>query len=150
TVEFSGMVRNAKSPAGIAAGLLITAGENVQERLQTEANGRFSLLRPAVPCYTITASATRYIEEERGVDTVGEEVVSQGIALQPLTEGTTITLSHVLFEQSSAEMIKGSEAELDRVVHMMNENPEIEIYITGHTDNQGPAKANIELSEQRV
>lgn len=150
TVELSGVVRDAKSLAGIAAGLLITDGENVQERVQTEASGRFSLLLPARQSYTITASAKGYMEEQRVVDTFGEEVVSQGIALQPLTEGTTITLSHVLFEQSSAEMIKGSEAELDRVVHMMNENPEIEIYITGHTDNQGPAKANIELSEQRV
>ena len=45
---------------------------------------------------------------------------------------------------------KGSEDELDLVVEMMNENPEVNIFLKGHTDNVGNAMLNVELSQERV
>ena len=72
------------------------------------------------------------------------------IALEPLVVGNTITLKHVLFERAKDAFLKGSESELDLLVQMMTDNPDIKIFLAGHTDNTGNSKASIELSQHRV
>ncbi|MEP1094713.1 MAG: OmpA family protein [Cyclobacteriaceae bacterium] len=72
------------------------------------------------------------------------------VELEPVTVGSTITLNHVLFNQSTAKMMDGSEKELDLVVEMMEDNPTIKILLKGHTDSQGDPVQNIRLSEARV
>ncbi len=76
----------------------------------------------------------------------GENIVE----LEPVTIGSTITLNHVLFYRGNSKMIEGSEKELDLVVEMMNDNPDIKILLKGHTDNQGDPTLNLRLSEARV
>ncbi|MEP2508615.1 MAG: OmpA family protein, partial [Reichenbachiella sp.] len=70
--------------------------------------------------------------------------------LEPVIEGNTVTLDHVLFEQGQAVLIEGSQKELDLVVEMMKYNPDVSIFLAGHTDNQGKASLNVSLSEDRV
>ena len=148
--EVKGTVRDAKSLSAIAATISVTGGQNEKKELLSGQNGEFTIQLLKRQSYTIKVAAKGYLEEQLTIETFDEEERNQTVLLQPLSEGNTITLSHVLFEQGTPDMVKGSEAELDRVVNMMKENAEVQIYITGHTDNQGPAKANIELSEQRV
>ena len=42
-----------------------------------------------------------------------------------------------------------SEAELDEVVKLLNDNPTLKIQINGHTDSVGKAAENLKLSENR-
>ncbi|MFY0651872.1 MAG: OmpA family protein [Cyclobacteriaceae bacterium] len=70
--------------------------------------------------------------------------------LEPLTKGNTIELRHVLFQQGQAVLIPGSEKELDLIVEMMDEHPDIKIFLSGHTDNTGRASLNLKLSFDRV
>ena len=72
------------------------------------------------------------------------------ITLEPIQIGETITLHHVLFQRGTANLIEGSGEELDLVVEMMNDNPDIKILLKGHTDNTGDPVKNIQLSEERV
>lgn len=72
------------------------------------------------------------------------------VALESVSVGNTITLKNVLFYQGTPYMIEGSERELDLIVEMMNDNPEIKILLKGHTDNQGDPVLNVRLSEGRV
>ena len=72
------------------------------------------------------------------------------IAMEPVKKGETIALSHVLFHRGTPDLIEDSFEELDLVVEMMNDNPNIKILLKGHTDNTGDPVKNVELSEARV
>lgn len=72
------------------------------------------------------------------------------IALSSISKGNTITLDHVLFHRGTANIVEGSEKELNLVVEVMNDNPDIKILLKGHTDNTGDPVKNVQLSEARV
>lgn len=72
------------------------------------------------------------------------------IAMEPIRVGNTITLKNVLFYRGTAAMLDGASKELDLVVEMLNDNPEIKILLKGHTDNRGDPVLNKRLSEDRV
>lgn len=72
------------------------------------------------------------------------------IELEPLESGNTIMLKSVLFYRGAANFVEGSEHELRLVVEMLKENPEINIFLKGHTDNVGNPIMNVQLSQQRV
>ncbi|MEM6736529.1 MAG: OmpA family protein [Bacteroidota bacterium] len=76
----------------------------------------------------------------------GENVV----ALNAVSKGNTIQLDKVLFQRGTANLVLGSEKELDLVVEVMNDNPRIKILLKGHTDNTGDPVKNIGLSKARV
>lgn len=72
------------------------------------------------------------------------------IALSSVAKGNTIQLNHVLFHRGTADLVSGSEDELDLVVEVLNDNPDIKILLKGHTDNTGDPVKNVRLSEARV
>ena len=64
--------------------------------------------------------------------------------------GTTVQLEHVLFKRGTTELLESSFKELDLIAQMMIDNPGMDIQLEGHTDNQGNAKLNKILSQERV
>lgn len=67
-----------------------------------------------------------------------------------LKAGSKITLHNVQFDQSSYEIRNDAYPELDELFQLMLKNPSLKIRLEGHTDNQGVAKLNMELSKKRV
>jgi outer membrane protein OmpA-like peptidoglycan-associated protein len=65
-------------------------------------------------------------------------------------EGKAIVLSHVLFEQSRYVLLPDSYEQLDKLVQALHKNPDMQIEISGHTENVGEARLNQALSEQRA
>jgi len=101
--------------------------------------------------YQITAEATGYNPRTVIVDPkdIGaDKRIQRDIILTP--SGETMRLNNLIFPQGKAVIDPKSFDELDEVVQMMKENTRMVIQLEGHTDNQGNAKANMELSEDRV
>jgi OOP family OmpA-OmpF porin len=59
-------------------------------------------------------------------------------------------LRGVNFESGSAALTPDSYAVLDNVVRSLQAYPEVRVEIRGHTDSQGPASFNVELSQRRA
>lgn len=101
--------------------------------------------KKADPLPAICESPIEYVEIEEKVTT--EEVELPEIAFHV---GDTIELSNISFEFDSAELTPESEEELQEVVYMMTDYPNMEIEIHGHTDMQGDADYNMKLSQDRM
>lgn len=72
------------------------------------------------------------------------------IRVSKLKAGKTILLQNLLFSRTSAELSPISYTSLDQLVVVMQQYPNMYIELSGHTDNVGSAKQNIDLSQKRV
>ncbi|MBT1706257.1 OmpA family protein [Chryseosolibacter indicus] len=101
--------------------------------------------------YQVTAEASGYNSKTVLIDPrhagTGSRIL-RNIELTP--KGETIRLNHLIFPQGKATIDPKSFEELDEIVQMMKEQNKMVIQLEGHTDNQGGAQANMELSEKRV
>jgi outer membrane protein OmpA-like peptidoglycan-associated protein len=59
-------------------------------------------------------------------------------------------LRGVNFESGSAALTPDSYGTLDEVIRSLQAYPEVRVEIRGHTDSQGPASFNLELSQRRA
>lgn len=101
--------------------------------------------------YQLTAIAENYIPKTILIDPnsfAGKDKIVRDIVLTP--KGQTIRLEHLLFEQRKSEIDPQSFEELDEFVALLKENPKMIVQLEGHTDSNGNAKANMDLSEDRV
>jgi len=64
--------------------------------------------------------------------------------------GILLTFSDVLFATSEAQVRPGSERTMTQLAGFLQEHPERQVIIEGHTDSTGPAEYNRQLSQQRA
>lgn len=64
--------------------------------------------------------------------------------------GLVLTLGDVLFATGKADLMPGAMRSLDKLVAFLQENPERNILIEGHTDSRGTESANLALSQRRA
>jgi outer membrane protein OmpA-like peptidoglycan-associated protein len=72
------------------------------------------------------------------------------IQLQPIELNATVRLKNIQFETNSAKLLPVSLVELDKLVQLMQENPQIKIQVSGYTDNIGAPADNLKLSNNRA
>lgn len=98
-------------------------------------------------------SSTKLFSESQYIDLTELKeytVIEQKLVVVPIETGQTISLNNLFFETSSFILKKESFLELNRVVNILLENPEIKIEIGGHTDDKGSDETNRALSEKRA
>lgn len=66
------------------------------------------------------------------------------------TPGKVLLLENLIFQLGRAKISPESHEELNSIVAMLNDNPNMVIQLEGHTDYLGDAKQNMKLSEERV
>lgn len=89
-----------------------------------------------------------YIVEEKGFKkklTFGAEEIKK-----QLDEKGHIAIYGILFDVDKASLKPESEKDLQEIVKLMRNYPGLKIEIQGHTDNQGSAEYNNDLSQRRA
>ena len=158
-ITVRGQVMNEKSEEPIIANVLVTGlkrttGDTL--RVQTDDNGIFTFTLPPDNDYQLTVASEGFIREKNNVllsqqaPIDNSDVVVRNFSLMPIEVGTTVNLENVLFDRGTAEMLSGSSDTLDEVVLFLEENPDIEIEVAGHTDNRGRPDLNLILSQERA
>ena len=88
------------------------------------------------------AMSAREAEElQRQIDDLEAEATERGLVL---------TLGDVLFASGSAEIQGGTNQNLEKLVNFLEQYPDRQVLIEGHTDNVGSAMFNETLSRQRA
>lgn len=64
--------------------------------------------------------------------------------------GDKIVLNNIYFETAKANLLERSRIELEALLSLLKRYPNMEILIGGHTDSQGLADYNLELSNRRA
>ena len=83
-----------------------------------------------------------YIEKE-----IPAVEVLQNVAVDV---GAIIVFDNIYYDYNSADLTTGAKKELDQLVELMLNNPELKIELSAHTDSRGNADYNLDLSARRA
>jgi outer membrane protein OmpA-like peptidoglycan-associated protein len=121
--------------------------------ISSDNNGEFLLTLPTNQSYIATIDKKGYLFYTESFHLNSEKTDStyeKIIYLTQLQINAAIQLNNVLFKTNSYELDSTSFVELNTLVKLLNENPNIKIEIQGHTDNVGTADDNLKLSDKRA
>jgi outer membrane protein OmpA-like peptidoglycan-associated protein len=100
----------------------------------------------------LDAAETRVQAAEQAALDAEEELMRQTELLhgQRTDRGLLLTLSGGMFAVDGAELQPGALRELDRIADFLERQPQSELIVEGHTDDQGDTAYNLALSERRA
>ena len=125
----------------------------VLSKLQTDEDGNYLTTLPAGKNYAFTVNRKGYLFYSENFTMTGNITDSPmvvNIALQPIEAGAVIILKNIFFNTKEFNLQPTSFAELDKVAALLNENPKLNIQISGYTDNVGKPADNLTLSVNRA
>jgi OOP family OmpA-OmpF porin len=155
-VSVSGIVNDAKNKRPVTATIhyQLSASKQAIDSVQSFAStGAYRMSLNKGQVYTYIASARGYQSTSGVLDlskVAGAQKLTRDIALTPLSVGDKVTLKNIYFEMSKSDLLSASFAELNKLVTMMQDNPNMSIRLEGHTDIIGDHDKNLQLSRDRV
>ncbi len=158
--NLTGIVRNTSNNPLPNAQVVITAENGKQYQVPTDSEGRFTILSvDAGTLYTAIASKsgyssdTAYLNIPENPDELQpsysvENELGRGFKLQPIKK--MILSALVLFDWNKYDLRLEAKVEINKIIPMLKENPQITLEVRGHTDSRGSTVYNKKLSQNRA
>lgn len=155
TLWVKGKVFDKKTLNGLPSSVELTDVVSKQQisRLQTDEDGNYLVTLPVGKQYAFNVNRKGYLfysENFNLAKNAPDSVYQVNIPLQPIEANASIILKNVFFDTKQTQLKPESITELDNIVLLMKENPNLQIQIGGHTDNVGKPEDNIKLSLGRA
>ncbi len=83
-------------------------------------------------------------------DKTNQKSISAIFRLYPIQKNARFILHNILFDFDRSTLLPASYPELNRLVELLQKNPQIKIRIAGYTDSMGSEAYNLKLSTQRA
>ena len=115
--------------------------------------GKYLVSLPAGKNYGIAVKKDGYLFHSENFDipnTAAFQEVEKNIELKQLQVGNKIVLKNIFFDLDKATLRSESTAELNRLIKLMTDVPNLRIELGGHTDSRGSDTYNQQLSEKRA
>lgn len=148
-------VTNKKSGQIIADAVVAISDSNgnILSSIPTKADGKVNFDLLCNTEYLLKISAKNY--EEKSViipkTTSGEHAIAAQLdPLEVIITDTEVLLKNVYFDFNKSNITSQGATELDKLIKVMNDNPNIVIFVKSHTDSKGSAQYNLKLSEERA
>ncbi|MEO8515267.1 MAG: OmpA family protein [Flavobacterium sp.] len=115
-------------------------------------NGSYTFDVDPLEKYSIVAKKDGYLDFELPVVTSIGNSTSNIELNQKKAEivENTIVIENIYFDYNKASLKKESTLSLNKILNVLNENPEMKIAINAHTDSRGSDKYNLNLSKKRA
>lgn len=116
-------------------------------------SGKYLTSLPAGKNYGIAVKKEGYLfhsENFNIADSAAFREIIKDIALKKIQVGSTIVLKNIFYDFDKATLRSESTNELERLLKLLNEMPNLKIEISSHTDSKGANEYNFKLSENRA
>jgi outer membrane protein OmpA-like peptidoglycan-associated protein/tetratricopeptide (TPR) repeat protein len=103
--------------------------------------------------YAMYASADKYLLKSLSFDYSDKRTfnpLTLDIYLEPVRAGRSVVLNNLFFDTNQYTLKPQSRTELNRLIEFMRQYHDVQIEISGHTDNVGTPEANALLSQRRA
>lgn len=128
-------------------------GSVIETFTTNSATGKFIITLASGKNYGILVRAEGYLFHSENFDIpkgAADNLVDKTVELKNIKIGSTIALRNIFFDTGKSTLRPESNSELDRLVKLLKDVPNLKIEISGHTDNTGSATLNNELSKARA
>lgn len=135
-----------------AAQVYCVGDDGTNEKLTVRSDGSFTkVLEPGVS-YLFMASCKGYLNHKEEITALSNPKESRDTTLQfALANISAPTLiDNIFYDFDKATLRDSSKTALDKLVGILNENPNITIELAAHTDYKGSAAYNNRLSQRRA
>ena len=153
---FKGKTIDDLSKKAVEAEIEITdnsTGEIIETFTTNSATGKFLISLNSGKNYGIAVKAEGFMFHSENFDIPSGSaynLVNKTIELKNVKVGNTVTLKNIFFDVGQSTLRPESNSELNRLLKLMNDVPQLKIEISGHTDNTGSAVLNNKLSQERA
>ena len=149
-----GTIRDSISlePLQMATVKLINEKGKILKEVTTDEKGEYSFKVKCKTKYTILAEKSDYKDKHEDITTskvYGHENVLD-LNLIPLIIGGEIVINPIFFDFDKWNIRTDAAYELENIVSVMREHPEMVIKIESHTDSRGTKRYNMKLSDRRA
>ena len=155
TLWVKGKVFDKKTTKGLPSAVELTdlATRQTITKVQTDEVGNYLITLPVGKDYAFNVNRKGYLFYSDNFLMSGrspDSTYEKDIPLQPIEANATVILKNIFFDVNKFELKPESQVEMDKLVQLLNENPNIKIEISGHTDNVGKPADNLILSNNRA
>jgi|CXWL01.1.fsa_nt_gi outer membrane protein OmpA-like peptidoglycan-associated protein len=155
TLWVKGQVSDKKTAKGLPSSveLIDLATKQTISKVQTDEAGNYFITLPVGKDYAFNVNRKGYLFYSDNfllASRSPDSVYQKNIALLPIETNASAVLKNIFFDVGKFELKTESQAELEKLIQLLNENPALKIEISGHTDNEGKPADNLLLSNNRA
>lgn len=146
-----GLVQNNLGEPMSDATLRVIGDDGTNVKMQVHRDGTYRLKVNQNVNYALLATSRGYLNSTEKLSTGRQRdshTFTQNFTLTSLTK--PVTMDNVFYEFGKWNLTSESTASLDALVQLLNDNPNITIELSAHTDMVGNAAMNKTLSEKRA
>ena len=146
-----GLIHDEQGNPVSEAKLRLVGSDGTISQVNARRDGTYKIKLKKDVKYVMLVTARGFLnakEQWHTMDLKDSKTYTMNFAMNPISR--PVKMENVFYEFGKWELTKASEAELERLVKMLNDNPNITIELSAHTDLVGSEQANMELSQKRA
>ena len=133
------------------AKLRLVGSDGTNSKVNARRDGTYKIKINKDVKYVMLVTARGHLnakEQWNTLDLKDSKTYTMNFALSPISR--PVKMENVFYEFGRWELTKSSETEMERLVKLLNDNPNITIELSAHTDMKGTDEYNNELSQKRA
>ena len=133
------------------ASIRLVGNNGTNTKLQVRRDGSYKIKLQKDTKYVMLGTARGYLNQKQELNTLGlkdSKTYTQDFTLSPISK--PVTMDNIFYEFGKWDLTPASETGLASLVKLLNDNPNITIELSAHTDYIGNDAANKELSAKRA
>lgn len=146
-----GLVQDNKGEQISDATIRLVGDDGTNNKLQVRRDGTYKIKLKKDTRYVMLCTARGYLNERHNfttLDLTDSKSYEQNFMLAPVSR--PITMDNIFYEFGKWELTPASETGLQSLIKLLNDNPNITIELSAHTDMVGDSIRNMELSKKRA